>query len=45
VPFGLAPAWMYPPDVAVYLKGQPQVNIIGRYRIIVISGVKFGAES
>ena len=45
MPFGLAPPWKYPPDVAVYLKGQPQVDIISRYRIIMISGVKLGAES
>ncbi len=34
MPFGLAPPWKYPPDVAVYLKGQPQVDLIGRYRIL-----------
>jgi len=34
VPFGLAPPWKYPPDVAVYLKGQPQLDIISRYRIL-----------
>ncbi len=36
MPFGLAPPWKFPPDVAVYLKGQPQVDIIGRYRILSI---------
>ncbi len=34
MPFGLAPPWKYPPDVAVYLKDQPQVDVIGRYRIL-----------
>ena len=34
MPFGLGPPWKYPPDVAVYLKGQPQVDLIGRYRIL-----------
>ncbi len=33
-PFGLAPPWKYPPDVAVYLKGQAQVDIIGGHRIL-----------
>ncbi len=33
MPFGLVPPWKYPPEVAVYLKGQPQVDIIARYRI------------
>jgi len=32
--FGLALPWKYPPDVAVYLKGQPQVDLIRRYRIL-----------
>ncbi len=36
MPFGLAPPWKFPPDVAVYLKGQPQVDIIGHYRILSI---------
>ncbi len=35
VPFGLAPPLKYPPDAAVYLKGQPQLDIIGRYRILL----------
>ncbi len=43
MPFGLAPPWKYPPDVAVYLKGQPQVDIIGRYRML--SALKRGMTS
>ncbi len=34
MPFGLAPPWKFPPAVAVYLKGQPQIDIIARYRIL-----------
>jgi len=33
-PFGLALPWKYPPDVAVYLKGQAQLDIIGGHRIL-----------
>ena len=33
MPFSLAPPWKKPPDVAVYLKGQPLVDKIARYRI------------
>jgi hypothetical protein len=33
-PFGLASPWKYPPDVAVYPKGQAQVDIIGGHRIL-----------
>ncbi len=44
VPFGLTPAWKYPPEMAVYLKGQPQVDITGRDRILLCQNEGWAAS-